>query len=214
MEVTKSSSKQEKQSKSGKKRLSFGNWMGRGCARLFRPLRHLYEKLRALFGRVREIAGAMMHKTELGMAYWEWFRSRPVQAMLKELLLMLRKLLWHIRPRKGRGWLVFGVGDPMHTALLYGLTTEWWTMKRMHVDAEPSLEEKKVDGELSLYGRLVPAYIGWLGLKLVLKKELRKSLATRPRSGSGIEQNSDATAVDREPDETIHKTVNEELKKL
>ncbi|MDO5101121.1 MAG: hypothetical protein Q4D52_06110 [Eubacteriales bacterium] len=185
-----------------KKRLPFGAWIKRGVDRLCAPLHRLYQKVRSLWQRIKEIITGMLQKSELGIAYWDWLHSRPVRNVLDSLLLTVRKLLWHIRPRRGRGWLVFGIGDPMYTALLYGLTMEWWTMKRMNVDAEPSLEERKIDGELGLRGHLIPAYPIWLALRLVLKKDLRRSLATRPgHRNTKTEQTNDGRTTDETPNE-------------
>ncbi|MDD7267876.1 MAG: hypothetical protein SPL15_02640 [Lachnospiraceae bacterium] len=146
-------------------------------------IQKLRQKLLSWIQKLRDIYKQIMEKTALGEAYLEWLQSKSVQNSSRYLLTILISVLRHIRPRSGRGRLTFGTGDPYQTAFIYGISAEWWTGRNVHVDAQPLLEERAVYGQLKVKGYLIPAYLGWQILRVLFKKDIRHSLAIRPRGG-------------------------------
>lgn len=72
------------------------------------------------------------------------------------------KLLWsqivyfwkHIRPHRIRGWVHFGTGDPCHTGMLLGAISSLYGMLPPQLAIRPDFEEKILETELFVAGRL------------------------------------------------------------
>ena len=72
------------------------------------------------------------------------------------------KLLWsqivyfwkHIRPHRIRGWVHFGTGDPCHTGMLLGAISSLYGMLPPQLTIRPDFEEKILETELYVAGRL------------------------------------------------------------
>lgn len=72
------------------------------------------------------------------------------------------KLLWsqivyfwkHIRPHRIRGWVHFGTGDPCHTGMLLGAISSLYGMLPPQFAIRPDFEEKILETELYVAGRL------------------------------------------------------------
>lgn len=86
------------------------------------------------------------------------------------------KLLWSIRPRRIRGHLDFG-GETPDAA---GRVFSWYAMAYPWIGKQfvfvPHFEEKILDGEIDLKGRITIFTILWIAARLYFNRDIKKSL--------------------------------------
>ncbi len=101
------------------------------------------------------------------------------QELVKDVRIRLGKLLRSIRPRMLRAEGVVGLGEPDSTGYFYGA---YWTLKpflgkKCRVNITPDFEQRILEGEVSLRGRIVTAMLLYQVARVVLDKRLQKLLS-------------------------------------
>ncbi len=100
---------------------------------------------------------------------------------MKEIFRTLGKLFKHIRPRrlkiKGR----LGFDDPAQTGQIFGIIGMLMPLYGEHIQLEAVFDEKVMEGELYLSGRVRIGSLLWMALRLVLRKEVRRLITQLQR---------------------------------
>lgn len=96
--------------------------------------------------------------------------SREVYQILKGHLFYL---LGHIRPRKIRGQVHYGFGDPALTGEFTGILYLILPAKCGELDLEPDFENQVCEGEVSVLGHIRICHLARTGVKIFFDKKLK-----------------------------------------
>lgn len=148
------------------------------------PFFHMIEKVRTQIGKIRNritAAKEQAKKTirsitkskETLKRYLAFLRSdlsREVYQILKGHLFYL---LGHIRPRKVRGRVHYGFGDPALTGEFTGILYLILPAKCGELDLEPDFEDPVCEGEVSVLGHIRICHLALTGAKIFFDKKLK-----------------------------------------
>ncbi len=110
------------------------------------------------------------------IAAWIGFLSdEQVGHTIGELKRTFRLLLRHIGPRRAKGKITFGFEDPSQTGLVLGAASVFFPVYGGKVILNPDFEEKVLDGDLEMRGRIRLGYLVYLALRLILDRDVRGS---------------------------------------
>ena len=98
------------------------------------------------------------------------------QAALRFLTEKGRKLIRHVLPRKIRGSITFGCEDPALTGQILGAVAIAYPLYGKGVAVYPRFEEKILEGQLQMKGRIVAACLLWQAWKIYRNPDVRKTL--------------------------------------
>lgn len=87
-----------------------------------------------------------------------------------------RKLIRHVLPRKIRGSITFGCEDPVLTGQILGAVAIAYPLYGKGVAVYPRFEEKILEGQLQMKGRIVVACLLWQAWKIYRNPDVRKTL--------------------------------------
>lgn len=94
--------------------------------------------------------------------------------LLKRLYREIKALLKYLAPKKVRGTFLFGTGDPSSTGLVTGLISLFPITYQEGVLVTPDFEEKRLDADFFVKGRMRVIYFLRLFLRLYQDKELKR----------------------------------------
>ena len=86
----------------------------------------------------------------------------------------VKKTIRHILPGKVKGYLLFGTGDPASTGQILGLISVFYAVAGPVLKIVPDFEEKRLECDLELRGRLRVFTLLVILLKLYFNKELKQ----------------------------------------
>ena len=124
----------------------------------------IYDKIKA----TKETAGY----------YKELLQSEEFKSCLSFVTGKTGKLLRHILPKRIRGYLLFGTGQPDQTGYVLGMISIIRGMRgydKFHIEAD--FERQIVEGKIQCKGRLRLATVGILTLQIYQKKELKELIS-------------------------------------
>ena len=124
----------------------------------------IYDKIKA----TKETAGY----------YKELLQSEEFKSCLSFVTGRTGKLLRHILPKRIRGYLLFGTGQPDQTGYILGMISIIRGMRgydKFHIEAD--FERQIVEGKIQCKGRLRLATVGILALQIYQKKELKELIS-------------------------------------
>lgn len=87
-----------------------------------------------------------------------------------------KKLLLRLAPKKGRGWLKFGTGDPYDTGRAMELAALMYPFYGEHVEVIPIFDRAELSGEGDISGRTNLAGILFPLAALMLDRDVRAFL--------------------------------------
>ena len=94
--------------------------------------------------------------------------------LLKRLYREIKELVKYLTPKKVRGTFAFGTGDPSSTGLVTGLISLFPIAYQEGVLVTPDFEEKRLDADFFVKGRMRVIYFLRLFLRLYQDKELKR----------------------------------------
>ena len=104
------------------------------------------------------------------------WKEESTQAALHFLTEKGRKLIRHVLPRKIRGSITFGCEDPALTGQILGAVAITYPLYGKGVAVYPRFEEKILEGNLRMKGRIVAACLLWQAWKIYRNPDVRKTL--------------------------------------
>lgn len=104
------------------------------------------------------------------------WNEESTQAALHFLTEKGRKLIRHVLPRKIRGSITFGCEDPALTGQILGAVAIAYPLYGKGVAVYPRFEEKILEGQLQVKGRIVAACLLWQAWKIYRNPDVRKTL--------------------------------------
>lgn len=110
----------------------------------------------------------------------ELITNQDNQEFVKMVLLELKKLLWHIRPRKYDCFLYIGMDDPSVTGtIMMGYGIAKGVLGLEHFEIMPNFEKKIVRLSAYMTGRIRLIHIVVIGCKVYFNKTFRKLLGRK-----------------------------------
>lgn len=110
--------------------------------------------------------------------YKELLQSEEFKSCLSFVTGKTGKLFRHILPKRVRGYLLFGTGQPDQTGYILGMISIIRGMRgydKFHIEAD--FERQIVEGKIQCKGRLRLATVGILALQIYQKKELKELIS-------------------------------------
>lgn len=104
------------------------------------------------------------------------WKEESTQAALHFLAEKGRKLIRHVLPRKIKGSVTFGCEDPALTGQILGAVAIAYPLYGKGVAVYPRFEEKILEGNLRMKGRIVAACLLWQAWKIYRNPDVRKTL--------------------------------------
>lgn len=141
--------------------------------RLIRNIRNKWEKLKFSFKRICDKLKGIGEFTQEKRA---WLEDEKNQASLKLLYRQTKGLLLHLWPRKGRCSLTFGFEDPYTTGQVLQAASLIYPFYHRQLSLYPVFDEKILDGEGRISGRIRLSVILWLALQIFFDKHTRRML--------------------------------------
>ncbi len=92
------------------------------------------------------------------------------------LLSRAGKLIRHVLPGKIRGHIRYGFEDPYQTGQVLTLISPFYGLYAKTLVIEPVFDEKVIEGEIFIRGRIRAAVFAGAGLRILLNKDSRRFL--------------------------------------
>lgn len=148
-------------------------WSGRpeqspepGLCRLWKKIKAFISGGQASFKKARK-------KYETFTAFVE---DEENQKTFRLLVRQTKKLFKCILPRKVEGRIRFGFEDPYYTGKILTIISPFYGLYAKTLAVEPVFEEKALEGELKIKGRIRAASILFVGLRVFMNKNFRRLL--------------------------------------
>lgn len=142
------------------------------------PLRKLKEKIGATVRKIKEKLTSLVKKIKLLFqkkeALTSFLEKEENKKVIGNGVKTIKKILHHILPRKLKGHVTFGTGDPAGTGKAFAAAAFFYALYGDHVVLTPDFEEKKLLGELEFKGHIRIFTVLWLALKFWWNKETKK----------------------------------------
>ena len=132
-----------------------------------------FEKIRVTFRRICGKLKALREKKDQVLAFIKDEDNRRTFGLLKKQVFALLK---HILPRKVRGKVRFGFDDPYTTGQILTWISPFYGLYAKNLQMIPVFEEKALEGELSLKGRIRIGTLIVIALRMFMDKNFRKLL--------------------------------------
>ncbi len=137
-----------------------------------------FEKLRLKIEKIRDTID-----TVIGKIKKIWHQKEEVQRILEKpetkraisfTWSKVIKILRHILPRKLKGYLIFGSGDPATTGKVLAVLSIVYAKTGPLIDITPNFEEKQIECDLEIKGKIQIIVLVVLAVQIILKKEVRQ----------------------------------------
>ncbi|MBQ0060029.1 MAG: DUF2953 domain-containing protein, partial [Lachnospiraceae bacterium] len=137
-------------------------------------LTKVFSKLTDLLKNIKGKLKAIYDKVD----YWITFLKMPsTPKALGLILLKSKKLIKHILPRKMEGYLKFGTEDPYTTGSILAGIEMFYPLWGSSFIVDPDFENKVMEGNVRLKGRIYLFYLAFLGLTTYFNKNVKTSIA-------------------------------------
>lgn len=103
----------------------------------------------------------------------EFWNDEVTKEVKKRLIATGKKLLLHILPRKWKGRIEFGLEDPYVMGQILMVCGILMPIYEDKLEIKPDFEEEKLSGSFSLKGHIIPGYLLFQCLSLLLNKKIR-----------------------------------------
>lgn len=137
-----------------------------------------FEKLSGKLSQVTDRLRGMQQKTDRlkqQTAYYKriWDQPQTRQA-IRVGFYELGEIIRHVLPRKLEVFGIVGTGDPASTGQIMAIQGMLYPWHKGNIRLEPDFEEKYIEGELHLKGRIRLGTFGICGLRILLNKNVRR----------------------------------------
>ena len=142
------------------------------------PAGSFFEKLSGKLSQVIDRLRGMQQKTDRlkqQTAYYKriWDQPQTRQA-IRVGFYELGEIIRHVLPRKLEVFGIVGTGDPASTGQIMAIQGMLYPWHKGNIRLEPDFEEKYIEGELHLKGRIRLGTLGICGLRILLNKNVRR----------------------------------------
>lgn len=137
-----------------------------------------FEKIKCKIQKIRETIGNTISKIKKLMHQKDEVQrilGKPeTKAAFSFAWDKLKRLLKHILPRKMKGYVAYGADNPATTGQVLGILSVLYARTGRLLDIRPNFEEKQLECDVELKGRIQVFTLLVIVVKVVLNKELRQ----------------------------------------
>lgn len=153
--------------------------------KLQKKIQTILQKIRGIFKKVIGFPKRMVEKGKEILAFLsELFRKKGlIKEFLEDEICRaafgasfhdIRRFLKHIRPRKLKGSILFGTGEPESTGTILALAAIFYPIYGNHVTITPDFQEKRFAAELMFRGRVRFFTLARYGIHLLFEKNFKQ----------------------------------------
>ena len=128
---------------------------------------NLIEKIQSIFAKIKDIWDNITH-------YIEILQEEDTKTLIAHCFHVSGGLLKHIRPRKMKVKAVIGFDSPDITGKIYGFLCMLYPYYGNDIHIIPDFENKVLEVDLFIRGRIYICTLLWHGLRILLHKKLFK----------------------------------------
>ncbi len=103
-----------------------------------------------------------------------WLSEDENKEALQLTVCQIKYLLHHIRPRKLRGDVTFGLDDPYTVGRILGLLSIFYPVYEKECTVTPVFDRNVLEGELAFRGHIRLIHVAVVGIRLFRNKTTRK----------------------------------------
>jgi len=137
-----------------------------------------FEKIRCKIQKIRETIGAIISKISKLLHQKDEvlriLRKPETKTALSFAWDKLKRLLRHIFPRKLKGYVIYGADNPATTGQVLGICSVIYARTGQLLDIRPNFEEKQLECDVELKGRIQLFTLLVIAVKIFLNQELRQ----------------------------------------
>lgn len=137
-------------------------------------LRAVRKRLVALPGQIRQLRERLCRLAAKPGELLEFAQKYEVRAILADALVYLKRLLKHSMPRRLRGWIRFGTGDPALTGELTGVLYLILPVRASEFSVEPDFTEKLFETELDAAGHIRACHLVYVLIRMICDRRVRR----------------------------------------
>lgn len=141
---------------------------------VFDRLRAVRKRLVALPGQIRQLRERLCRLAAKPGELLEFAQKYEVRAILGDALVYLKRLLKHSMPRRLRGWIRFGTGDPALTGELTGVLYLILPVRASEFSVEPDFTEKLFETELDAAGHIRACHLVYVLIRMICDRRVRR----------------------------------------
>lgn len=104
---------------------------------------------------------------------------------IRVVKVQLMALLKHLKPSKLKGQIIYGTGDPASTGQQLGYMSVLFPLYYDHIDITPDFEQKRLEGDLMVKGRIRIWTVGWCVLKVIWNKNVKITISRFKKISGG-----------------------------
>lgn len=144
--------------------------------KFFTKLRETFKKIKNIKYTILRFCDRISEIKEKASDFFSFLQDESNKAAYQFLKEQLKHLWKHIKPKKIRGNLAFGTGDPASTGQLLGILSFLYPVYRDNITIAPDFEEAKIEADLFIKGyiRAFPVLIHLF--KLYRNKDIKNLL--------------------------------------
>lgn len=142
--------------------------------RMAEKIKNLGKKIKSIPQKIQGLRDKGRQMVERFQEIRDYFLGERNKEVIKNILAVLKKMVRHILPRKFRGRVEFGLEDPYVMGQILALLGMLMPLYQDKLEVYPDFEEEKLKGYFSCKGRIIPGYLLFYVLKLLLNKEVRR----------------------------------------
>ena len=136
----------------------------------------LKEKLLNIPDKILSFKNRIDEKKEKISVYLEFWHREATQDAKRRVLGVIKKLLLHVLPDRFEGEVVFGLDDPYRMGQILAILGMLMPIYQDKLIVKPDFEETKLEGRFFLKGKVIPGYLIFTVLGLLLNKNIRKTI--------------------------------------
>ena len=138
----------------------------------------VFEKLRLKIEKIRNTIDTVIEKVKR-----IWHQKEEIQRILDKTETKraisfawgkIIKILRHILPRKLKGYLIFGSGDPATTGKVLAVLSIVYAKTGPLIDITPNFVEKQLECDLEIEGKIQIIVLVVIAVQVILNKEIRQ----------------------------------------
>ena len=137
-----------------------------------------FEKFSGKFSKIADRLRGMQHKTDQLKQKLVYYKKNWDQPQTRQAIRVgfyeLGRILKHVQPQKFEVVGIVGTGDPASVGQILAVQGMLYPWHKGNIRLEPDFEEKHIEGELHLKGRIRLGTLGICGLRILLNKNVRR----------------------------------------
>ena len=137
-----------------------------------------FEKFSGKFSKIADRLRGMQHKTDQLKQQAVYYKKIWDQPQTRQAIRVgfyeLGRILKHVQPQKFEVVGIVGTGDPASVGQILAVQGMLYPWHKGNIRLEPDFEEKYIEGELHLKGRIRTGTLGICGLRILLNKNVRR----------------------------------------